>query len=113
MRYRIYPYKSASEGVTAISEALGGKKIRLEGSTYTPAPGDVIINWGNSNCPFAGALNKDISATLDKLKCFERLKGTGLTPLKFAVTEQNKAYLCGCKQTKNAPYCDGTHKTLL
>lgn len=39
-------------------------------------------------------------------------KGTGLTPLKFSVTEQNKAFLCGCKQTKNPPYCDGTHRTL-
>jgi len=85
MRYRIYPYKSASEGATAIAEAIGGKKIRLQNSTYQPAPDDVIINWGNSSCPFPNALNKDISATLDKLKFFERLAGTGLTP-KFATT---------------------------
>lgn len=85
MRYRVYPYKAASEGATAIAEALDGKKIRLQNSTYQPAPDDVIINWGNSSCPFPNALNKDISATLDKLKFFERLAGTGLTP-KFATT---------------------------
>jgi len=22
------------------------------------------------------------------------------------------AWLCGCKQSKNAPYCDGSHKSL-
>lgn len=90
MRYRVFPYKTASEGATAISEALGGKKLRLQNSTYVPAPEDVIINWGNSDCPYPQALNKDITATLDKLKFFERLKGLGLTP-KFATSSLQAA----------------------
>jgi len=33
-------------------------------------------------------------------------------PVKFTVTAAEKKWLCGCKRTKNPPYCDGTHKTL-
>jgi len=39
-------------------------------------------------------------------------KGTGITPVKFEITEQRKVALCGCKHTQTPPYCDGTHKTL-
>ncbi len=39
-------------------------------------------------------------------------KGTGITPVKFEITEKRKVALCGCKHTQTPPYCDGTHKTL-
>jgi CDGSH-type Zn-finger protein len=35
-----------------------------------------------------------------------------LAPVGFALAEPKLVYLCGCKQTKTAPYCDGTHKSL-
>ncbi len=39
-------------------------------------------------------------------------KGTGFTPVQFAVGEKKKLWLCGCKRTGTPPYCDGTHKSL-
>jgi CDGSH-type Zn-finger protein len=30
----------------------------------------------------------------------------------FTAEESKTAYLCGCKHSKNAPYCDGAHKAL-
>ena len=39
-------------------------------------------------------------------------KGTGFSPIKFSVTEEEpETFLCGCKQTGTPPYCDGTHAT--
>lgn len=48
MRYRILPYKQGSRSAKALSEALGGKVLKLQNSKYTPKNGDVIINWGKS-----------------------------------------------------------------
>ena len=36
-------------------------------------------------------------------------KGTGFTPKAFAASKDEEAWLCQCKQTGNAPYCDGSH----
>jgi len=33
-------------------------------------------------------------------------------PLIFKADATKEAWLCNCKKTKTAPYCDGTHKTL-
>ena len=38
--------------------------------------------------------------------------GSTFTPLKFTVAEKTFMAVCQCKHTKNAPKCDGTHKTL-
>lgn len=88
--FMIYPYKQGSEGAKAVAEALEGKRILRENSTYKPKPGDVIINWGASDCPFPQALNHDVSGGLDKLAFFNRLKGTHLTP-KFATNKLQAA----------------------
>lgn len=37
-------------------------------------------------------------------------KGTGVTPQKFTVQETKTYHVCGCKQTANSPFCDGTHR---
>ena len=39
-------------------------------------------------------------------------QGTGITPLKFTVSEKTTMALCGCKRTGTLPWCDGTHQTL-
>ncbi|MHB0990233.1 MAG: CDGSH iron-sulfur domain-containing protein [Burkholderiales bacterium] len=39
-------------------------------------------------------------------------KGTGIEPVKLAITEQGKYYLCGCRASEKAPFCDGTHQKL-
>lgn len=33
-------------------------------------------------------------------------------PVMFQVEKDGDYYLCNCKQTKNRPFCDGSHKTL-
>ncbi len=40
-------------------------------------------------------------------------KPTDLTPLRFEAKKTGDVYLCMCKQTKNPPYCDGAHKSLM
>jgi hypothetical protein len=50
-RFRVLPYAVHSKSAKLLAEALGGKRIRLEGSRYTPRFGDVVINWGNSKPP--------------------------------------------------------------
>ena len=50
-RFRVLPYKQGSKSAKALAEALGGKVLRLEGSTYKWKSGDVVINWGASKTP--------------------------------------------------------------
>jgi CDGSH-type Zn-finger protein len=38
--------------------------------------------------------------------------GTKFTPMAYKATESKKVYFCGCKQSKNRPLCDGSHKKL-
>ena len=32
--------------------------------------------------------------------------------LEVEITEAKKVAWCGCRESKNKPYCDGTHRTL-
>jgi hypothetical protein len=48
MRYRVLPYRQGSRGAKSLATALGGKVLKLEGSTWQPHPEDVVINWGNT-----------------------------------------------------------------
>ena len=34
------------------------------------------------------------------------------TPTAFTAEKTETVFLCGCKHTANAPYCDGTHTKL-
>ena len=36
--------------------------------------------------------------------------GTSFKPRAFKVEQDGEAFLCACKHTCNAPYCDGSHK---
>lgn len=47
-RIRVLPYRQGSRSAKALATALGGKVLKLQGSTYTPRPSDIIINWGNT-----------------------------------------------------------------
>lgn len=33
-----------------------------------------------------------------------------LKPIRFQVAETKEYWLCNCKQTKNRPFCDGSHR---
>ena len=48
MAIKIYPYKQGSRSARALADALGGRVLRLQGSTYRQRPQDTIINWGST-----------------------------------------------------------------
>ena len=77
MRFRILPYKSYSKSAKRLAEAVGGKRLKLVGSTFVKRDGDVIINWGNSSCPWPLALNSSIFPAGDKLKFMWQMKDSG------------------------------------
>lgn len=85
-RFLIYPYTQNSKGAIALAAELDGngdtgRRILREGSGYQPQNGDVIINWGASDCPnYPGTLNRNNAAVLNKLSFFNRLTGHELTP---------------------------------
>lgn len=90
MRYRVLPYRAGSRSATALATALGGRVLRLEGSTFNARRDDVIINWGNNNPP--RDCNRNGNAALlrtatDKLLFFQALAGTDITPRFWTVRE--------------------------
>jgi CDGSH-type Zn-finger protein len=44
--------------------------------------------------------------------CDGKHKGTEFKPLVFTAEESKSAWFCRCKQTCNAPNCDGSHNKL-
>lgn len=87
-KYFVLPYSSVSKGAKNLAQALKGKRIKLTGSAYNPKPNHVVINWGNTkdqNHPCLAAnrvLNPPVKVqeASNKLKFFEAMKDTGLTP---------------------------------
>ena len=49
MKVRVLPYKQGSKSAKALADELGGKVLKLQGSSYTPKQGDILIKWGNSS----------------------------------------------------------------
>lgn len=49
MAIRILPYRQGSASARSLASAVGGRVLRLVGSTFTPSSRDTIINWGNTN----------------------------------------------------------------
>jgi len=41
--------------------------------------------------------------------CDASHEGTGFEPVSYQAAEDITVALCGCKLTKNPPFCDGTH----
>ncbi len=78
MRIFVYPYQTASESAKLLADALDAKRIRLQNSTYTYKEGDLIVNWGNSNCPYPSLNSAEaLKRSINKLSCFRYLRGQG------------------------------------
>lgn len=73
---KLIPYKVGSASAKALAEALGIRRIRLEGPQIN-LRGQKLINWGNSNITRqiinADVLNKPeaIQKSVNKLTAFE------------------------------------------
>jgi glutathione synthase/RimK-type ligase-like ATP-grasp enzyme len=87
MRIKIYPYKQGSRSAKALAEAIGGKVLKIDGtSKYRPRPGDIVINWGSSRCPGYGQakiLNKNIAVAQNKLLTFQKLRESNVATPEF------------------------------
>lgn len=80
-RLSVYPYKQGSRSAKTLSEALGGRVLKLQGSKYRPRDGDVVINWGSAEVPaFAPArvLNEDVTVAQCKLATLKALSAEGV-----------------------------------
>lgn len=94
-KYFIYPYTQHSAGSIMLAEELDGKRVKLHDSHYTHKPENILINWGNGNCPYPTALNPStaILGVIDKVKFFKTLYGTGLIPPVAFSLQEAKANL--------------------
>jgi glutathione synthase/RimK-type ligase-like ATP-grasp enzyme len=126
MRYRVLPYKKGSKSAKALAEALGGKVLRLEGSTFKCGYEDVVINWGSSDCSeMVDNMTKHLEypdntkmfnwmphlmqRATNKLSFFELMKDTGLTP-EFWTSEDeipDEEYPIVCRTTLSGHSGDG------
>lgn len=77
-RYRIFPYRQGSASALALAAALNGRVLRLQGSTFVPRSGDVIINWGHTSPANFITLNGgSIQSASNKLHFFRTMRDAG------------------------------------
>jgi glutathione synthase/RimK-type ligase-like ATP-grasp enzyme len=83
MSIKVFPYRTGSRSARALAEAVEGRVLRRENSRYVRREGDLIINWGASDCPYSGrgvANQPDaIEPASNKLKCFNMMKEAGVS----------------------------------
>lgn len=82
MTFRVIPYRAGSRSASALAQALGGRVLRLQGSTWRQRLGDTVINWGNSNPQFMATHNGDtgiLTTASNKLRFFQSMPD-GITP---------------------------------
>lgn len=74
----IYPY-GPSNGALALARAVGGRLIRRANSKYKHRPGNVVLNWGSSGCPYP-AVNKPaaVAVAQSKTETFKVLGQAGV-----------------------------------
>jgi glutathione synthase/RimK-type ligase-like ATP-grasp enzyme len=78
----LYSHNENSEGAKELARAIGGKRIRHEGSTFKGASKKVVVNWGSSTIPEevqkCRVLNppEAIAVVANKLRYFESLRNT-------------------------------------
>jgi hypothetical protein len=82
MRFRVIPYRQGSRSAKVLADALNGKVLKLQGSSYTPRADDLLINWGNtklSGPPSIRVLNPSnvIRQASNKLLFFGHMKASG------------------------------------
>lgn len=92
MAIKIYPYKQGSRSARALADALGGRVLRLQGSTYRRRPQDTIINWGSSATnDFTTGLNswQSVSRAGNKLRAFQAMQEGGVQVPQFWLNRED------------------------
>lgn len=104
-RFRVLPYAVYSKSARLLAEGLGGKRIRLEDSKFRSRPGDVVINWGNSNYPdflYSNNLNcVPLERLTNKLRFFQLMEGHDWLPEFWTDPEEipDEAFPIVCRTT--------------
>jgi hypothetical protein len=75
----ILPYRAASASARALSEALGCRRMRVDGLTTSDGRSLTIINWGNTRTDLsrfseANVLNREIRPASNKLAFFQNIE---------------------------------------
>lgn len=87
MRLVIFPYNLASKSARELAHAIECPRVRKSGN-YHHRPGDLVINWGNSNPPAWGTklaimsmLNKPqyVRNAAEKVRTFELLSAAEMS----------------------------------
>ena len=97
MAIKIFPYKQGSRGAKALADALGGRVLKRVGSKYkVQREGDLVINWGASDCLFSGRGVANQPAAIEpasnKLKFFQLMKEADVSTPEWT-TDKNTAEL--------------------
>ena len=73
MSYYVLPYKPKSRGARRLARALGGSIL-----TGSAGPGDIVINWGNTQEPHRATINNmDIRSATNKKRFFQKMQEDG------------------------------------
>ncbi len=110
MRLFVYPYSSASESAKLLAAAIDAKRIRLTNSEYEYREDDIIVNWGNTRCPYP-SLNpaEALQHTVNKLSCFRMLRERGFKDIPEYWTDPadipSSAFPVFCRERLEG--CDG------
>ena len=87
MAIKVFPYKTGSRSAKVLAAAVGGRVLRRQNSKYRFREGDLVINWGASDCPFQGkgvANQPDaIEPASNKLRCFNLMRDAGVSIPRF------------------------------
>lgn len=80
----VYAHNPGSQGAKLLSQELGIKRVKHEGSRFRDVPSNVVINWGASGCPFhqARVFNPGqlIGRATNKLLAFQAFDGHARIP---------------------------------
>ena len=112
---KLYAYNNASASAKALAGALGIKMLKHEGSRYKSKRGDIVINWGASDCPFKSVgydnfrvlnFRDAVGRAVNKLSCFLHLQRAQVSIPDFCVDKdyaraliQEGAVVCRTKLT--------------
>jgi carbamoylphosphate synthase large subunit len=113
MSIKVFPYRAGSRGAKALADACGGRVLRRQGSKYRYREGDLVINWGASDCPkFPKVANiaDTIEPASNKLKCFNLMKEAGVSIPSFWTRKEdipNEAFPVMCRTKLQAHSGEG------
>ncbi len=79
-----------SNGARALARALKGRKINLVNNRSFRSP-DIVINWGDSECPVTNVLNpgKAIALASNKREAFLAMQRAGVSVPNFATRKED------------------------